>query len=99
MPNVFQPDFRAAQTPEAPLSNPAITRADTQDYFTEVADDYRAWSPSYNMHFGFWRLGLNPLRREGMLSGDEPRGRPRTEARRARCSQIRSRKPRNPAAA
>lgn len=67
VPNVFQPDFRAAQTPEAPLSNPAITRADTQDYFTEVADDYRAWSPSYNMHFGFWRLGLNPLRREGML--------------------------------
>ncbi|MDR6886324.1 MULTISPECIES: SAM-dependent methyltransferase [Variovorax] len=76
MPNVFQPDFRAPQTPRAPfthtatgapLSNPAITPAETHDYFTEVADDYRAWSPSYNMHFGFWRLGLNPLRREGML--------------------------------
>lgn len=45
----------------------AITRGDTQDYFTEVADDYRAWSPGYNMHFGFWRAGLNPFRREGML--------------------------------
>ena len=44
-----------------------ITAEDTQDYFTEVAVDYSAWSPSYNMHFGFWRAGLNPLRREGML--------------------------------
>lgn len=111
MPNVFQPDFRVPQTPggpraphplaapEAPLSNPAITTADTHDYFTEVADDYRAWSPSYNMHFGFWRLGLNPLRREGMLVEmnravgralklDEP-GEPRLEQdasqRRRRC--------------
>lgn len=76
MPNVFQPDFRVPQTaraprtaaaPEVALSNPTITPTDTQDYFTEVADDYRAWSPSYNMHFGFWRLGLNPFRREGML--------------------------------
>jgi SAM-dependent methyltransferase len=70
VPNVFQPDFRVPQAlapSETPLSNPAITTADTRDYFTEVADDYRAWSPSYNMHFGFWRIGLNPLRREGML--------------------------------
>jgi SAM-dependent methyltransferase len=70
VPNVFQPDFRVPQAlapSEAPLSNPAITTAETRDYFTEVADDYRAWSPSYNMHFGFCRLGLNPLRREGML--------------------------------
>ncbi|MGJ3704065.1 SAM-dependent methyltransferase [Variovorax sp. AFSI2.2] len=72
MPNVFQPDFRvprmagAADAPSPETAQP-ITKADTQDYFTEVADDYRAWSPSYNMHFGFWRLGLNPLRREGML--------------------------------
>jgi SAM-dependent methyltransferase len=99
MPNVFQPDFCAPRTagaaqipsPEAALP---ITKADTQDYFTEVADDYRAWSPSYNMHFGFWRLGLNPLRREGMLVEmnravgralklDEPRS--AQEAPRRRC--------------
>lgn len=48
-------------------SHAAITPGDTQDYFTEVADDYRAWSPGYNMHFGFWRAGLNPFRREAML--------------------------------
>ena len=98
MPNVFQPDFRPSgarsspRTPAAPEAS--ITKADTQDYFTEVADDYRAWSPSYNMHFGFWRLGLNPLRREGMLVEmnravgralklDEPR--PMEKAPRCRC--------------
>ena len=71
MTNVFQPDFPPSGARTAPPISTApeasITKADTQDYFTEVADDYRAWSPSYNMHFGFWRLGLNPLRREGML--------------------------------
>ena len=69
MPDVFQPDFRLPGTarPAPPAVEGHVSREDTQDYFTEVADDYRAWSPSYNMHFGFWRLGLNPLRREGML--------------------------------
>ncbi|MET3182803.1 UNVERIFIED_ORG: SAM-dependent methyltransferase [Variovorax guangxiensis] len=71
MPTVFQPDFRMpGETPARPRTDHAglpITPGDTQDYFTEVATDYSAWSPSYNMHFGFWRAGLNPLRREGML--------------------------------
>lgn len=71
MPTVFQPDFRMpretlARTQSENTGAP-ITAEDTQDYFTEVATDYSAWSPSYNMHFGFWRAGLNPLRREGML--------------------------------
>ncbi len=99
MPNVFQPDFQVPRTAgvakiPSPEALPHITKADTQDYFTEVADDYRAWSPSYNMHFGFWRLGLNPLRREGMLVEmnravgralklDEPRA--TQEAPRRRC--------------
>ena len=64
MPSVFQPDFHLPRAADAPSP---VSRADTQDYFTEVATDYRAWSPSYNMHFGYWRAGLNPLRRESML--------------------------------
>lgn len=60
------PQRIALPAPAAPSHAP-VTPSDTQDYFTEVADDYRAWSPGYNMHFGFWRAGLNPLRREGML--------------------------------
>lgn len=73
MPTVFQPDFRMSDETSAPSPVPApdagapITAEDTQHYFTEVAVDYSAWSPSYNMHFGYWRAGLNPLRREGML--------------------------------
>jgi len=66
MPTVFQPDFRLPRGTVEHTGAP-ITAEDTQDYFTEVATDYSAWSPSYNMHFGFWRAGLNPLRREGML--------------------------------
>ena len=74
MPNVFQPDLHmlsrvpeACAPPREPRAAAPLTAEDTQDYFTEVAVDYSAWSPSYNMHFGFWRAGLNPLRREGML--------------------------------
>lgn len=36
-------------------------------YYTAAALDYRAWSKGFNMHFGFWRPGLNPFRRETML--------------------------------
>lgn len=73
MPTVFQPDFRMSHETSVPSPVPTpdagapITAEDTQHYFTEVAVDYSAWSPSYNMHFGYWRVGLNPLRREGML--------------------------------
>ena len=45
MPSVFQPDFHLPRAADAPSP---VSRADTQDYFTEVATDYRAWSPSYN---------------------------------------------------
>lgn len=36
-------------------------------YYTEAGADYGAWSSRYNMHFGYWRRGLNPLRLEPML--------------------------------
>ena len=37
------------------------------DYYNAATDDYRAWSRGFNMHFGYWRFGLNPFRREPML--------------------------------
>jgi MPBQ/MSBQ methyltransferase len=37
------------------------------EYYTEAGPDFAAWSPSFNMHFGFWRRGLRPWRLEGML--------------------------------
>ncbi len=41
--------------------------SDVVQYFSDTGLDYATWSPHFNMHFGYWRLGLNPLRREPML--------------------------------
>jgi len=38
-----------------------------QRYYTEAGPDYAAWSPNFNMHFGYFRSGLNPFRLEPML--------------------------------
>lgn len=52
------------QTLEAPAGR---TPVDVETYYEEATADYAAWSPERHMHFGFWRAGLNPLRREPML--------------------------------
>ena len=36
-------------------------------YYEEAGPDYAAWSPRFNMHFGFFHRGLNPFDREAML--------------------------------
>jgi SAM-dependent methyltransferase len=38
-----------------------------QRYYEEAGPDYAAWSRSFNMHFGFFRWGMNPFNREAML--------------------------------
>jgi cyclopropane fatty-acyl-phospholipid synthase-like methyltransferase len=35
--------------------------------FVEAQDDFGRWSPGWNMHFGYWAPGINPLDREAML--------------------------------
>ena len=40
---------------------------DLATYYTEAGMDYRAWSRKFNMHFGFYRSGLDPLALESML--------------------------------
>jgi ubiquinone/menaquinone biosynthesis C-methylase UbiE len=40
---------------------------DLVDYYTKAGPDYHAWSKQFNMHFGFYQLGMNPLHLEGML--------------------------------
>lgn len=42
-------------------------RIDLEQYYREAGPDYAAWSREFNMHFGFYRMGANPLRREAML--------------------------------
>ena len=38
-----------------------------QRYYAEAGPDYAAWSPRFNMHFGFFRAGMSPFNREAML--------------------------------
>ncbi len=51
----------------APPAAPAVNSPNFQRYYEEAGPDYAAWSPHFNMHFGFFRWGMNPLRREAML--------------------------------
>src|SRR6202043_4144932 len=65
------------QAPEARLMATTITAAQSaataasaenfQRYYEEAGPDYAAWSPHFNMHFGFYRRGMNPFHREAML--------------------------------
>jgi len=43
------------------------TRESLVSYYSEAGPDYAAWSPNFNMHFGYWVWGVNPLNREAML--------------------------------
>lgn len=45
----------------------ASTTDSFQRYYEEAGPDYATWSPNFNMHFGFFRRGMNPLNREAML--------------------------------
>ena len=37
-------------------------------YYEEAGPDFGQWSAGFNMHFGFYRFGMNPFRREPMLN-------------------------------
>lgn len=47
--------------------SPASPRIGLEQYYVEAGPDYAAWSPEFNMHFGYYRAPANPLRREAML--------------------------------
>src|SRR5579863_153016 len=38
-----------------------------EQYYSEAGPDYAAWSREFNMHFGYYQAGANPLDREAML--------------------------------
>lgn len=40
---------------------------DVVRYYSETGRDYEAWSRKFNMHFGYFRRGLNPFAQEQML--------------------------------
>src|ERR1700704_1044932 len=36
-------------------------------YYVDTGLDYGEWGREFNMHFGYWRFGMNPFKREPML--------------------------------
>jgi SAM-dependent methyltransferase len=60
-------------------------------YYEGAGLDFEHWSPAFNMHFGYYRRGLNPFRREPMLNemNRQVLDRLRLEAPRASASQNR----------
>jgi len=48
-------------------NTPARAAPDIVSYYSETGQDYEAWSRNFNMHFGYFRRGLNPFALEQML--------------------------------
>jgi MPBQ/MSBQ methyltransferase len=46
---------------------PVVPQIGLEQYYSEAGPDYAAWSREFNMHFGYYRAGVNPFRRETML--------------------------------
>ena len=51
-----------------PVANAQVApQIGLEQYYSEAGPDYAAWSREFNMHFGYYRAGANPLHRESML--------------------------------
>jgi MPBQ/MSBQ methyltransferase len=59
------PDPRRAAALGDPGLDPGHSRLIA--YYEEAGPDFAQWSAGFNMHFGYYRRGLNPLHRESML--------------------------------
>ena len=62
----------AAKVREEAIARPAAAthvppQISLERYYREAGPDYAAWSRGFNMHFGYYRAGMNPLNREAML--------------------------------
>ncbi len=49
------------------MKQPSIQHSPIISHNDGIGNDYRFWSPSFNIHFGYWRWGINPFKREAML--------------------------------
>lgn len=49
------------------MDEPKENLKDVIRYYLDTGLDYGEWSHEYNMHFGYYRFGMNPFRRERML--------------------------------
>jgi MPBQ/MSBQ methyltransferase len=49
------------------VNNTNKNQQEVLTYYVDTGLDYGEWSHEYNMHFGYYRPGMNPFRRERML--------------------------------
>lgn len=56
------PDRLPVPTPEPVEHASKVVR-----FYDRMGENYRNWSPSLNIHFGYFRWGINPFRLETML--------------------------------
>ena len=54
-----------SQAVEPSLVSPHLSAV--QSHYCDTLDNYRLWSPEGNLHFGYWRSGINPFDRRRML--------------------------------
>jgi len=47
-------------TKPLPAAHP-VPKIGLEQYYREAGPDYAAWSREFNMHFGYYRAGANPL--------------------------------------
>jgi len=60
--------FKLSEECVKPLSAAhVVPQIGLEQYYSEAGPDYAAWSREFNMHFGYYRAGVNLLRRETML--------------------------------
>ena len=58
----------AEVVPTAKSATERVSAFDSfQRYYEEAGPDYSSWSRAFNMHFGYFRWGMNPFDRETML--------------------------------
>jgi len=50
-----------------PIQEPLSKKDQIIKYYEEAGRDYGTWSKKYNMHFGYYKKGMNPFMREAML--------------------------------
>jgi MPBQ/MSBQ methyltransferase len=64
--------LNADQRPSPAAAVPEATERSRYEqliaYYEQAGPDFEEWSPAFNMHFGYYRYGFNPFRRERMLN-------------------------------
>lgn len=47
---------------------PGTIKNNINSYYSQAGPDYETWSKAFNMHYGYWKPGMNPFKREKMLN-------------------------------